>query len=160
MKNIVLGILFLFILSSCSTNSSEDISINLKVISNYNYNSKEIELTKLINEYRVNIGLNPLVLINHISNKCEDHNNYMITNNVINHAFFQDRSDNIRSVLGASNVSEIVAYNYIQPQGVLEAWLNSPSHKEAIEGNFTDFGVSIIKNTDGKNYFTIIFIKR
>jgi uncharacterized protein YkwD len=84
----------------------------------------------------------------------------MITNNVINHAFFQDRSDNIRSVLGASNVSEIVAYNYIQPQGVLEAWLKSPSHKEAIEGNFTDFGVSIIKNTDGKNYFTIIFIKR
>ena len=160
MKNIVLGVMFLFILSSCSTNSSEDISINSKVILNYNYNSEEIELTKLINEYRVSIGLNSLGLINHISNKCEEHNNYMIANNLVNHAYFQNRSDNIMSVLVASNVSEIVAYNYIQPQGVLDAWLKSPSHKEAIEGNFTDFGVSIKKNTDGKNYFTVIFIKR
>lgn len=160
MKNIVLGILFLFILSSCSTNSSEDISINSKVISNYNYKSDEIKLDELICEYRVRIGLNSLGLIDHISNKCEEHNNYMIVNNLVNHAYFQDRSDNIMSVLGASNVSEIVAYNYIQPQGVLDAWLKSPSHKEAIEGNFTDFGVSITKSPEGKNYFTVIFIKR
>ena len=159
MKNIVLGILFLFILSSCSKDSSEDFPINLKVISNYNYNSEEIELKKLINEYRVSFGLNSLVLINHISNICEEHNNYMIANNLVNHSYFQERSDNIRSVLGASNVSEIVAFNYIQPEGVLDAWLRSPSHKQAIEGNFTDFGVSITKSPEGKNYFTVIFIK-
>ena len=160
MKNIVLGILFLFILSSCSTNSSEDISINSKVISNYNYKLDEIRLKELICEYRISIGLNSLVLINHISNKCEEHNVYMIANNLVNHSYFQERSDNIRSVLGASNVSEIVAYNYIQPQGVLDAWMRSPSHKEVIEGNFTDFGVSITKSPLGKNYFTVIFIKR
>ena len=84
----------------------------------------------------------------------------MINNNVVNHAFFQDRSNNIKYVLGASNVSEIVAYNYIQPQGVLDAWMRSPSHKEVIEGNFTDFGVSITRSPLGKNYFTVIFIKR
>ena len=63
MKNIVLGVMFLFILSSCSTNSSEDISINSKVILNYNYSSEEIELTKLINEYRVSIGKNTLEIV-------------------------------------------------------------------------------------------------
>jgi uncharacterized protein YkwD len=136
-----------------------DNTIDKKIILEYNYKSDEIRLKELICEYRVSIRLNSLGLINHISNKCEAHNVYMIANNVVNHSYFQDRSDNIRSVLGASNVSEIVAYNYIQPQGVLDAWLRSPSHKEAIEGNFTDFGVSITKSPEGRNYFTVIFIK-
>ena len=161
MKNIVFGIVFLLILSSCSTNPSEDISLNLKAISNYNYNSDEIELSKLINDYRNNIGLKPLGLINHISNKCEEHNNYMIANNVVNHAYFQERSDNIISVLGASNVSEIVAFNYVLPKAAFDAWLKSPTHKNAIEGNFTDFGLAITKSSESrKNYFTVIFIKR
>jgi uncharacterized protein YkwD len=157
MKTLFL-IVSLFLIS-CTADSVTN-TIENKLIPEYNYKSDEIKLDELICEYRISIGLNSLDLINHISNKCEEHNNYMIVNNIVNHAYFQDRSDNIRSVLGASNVSEIVAYNYIQPQGVLDAWLKSPSHKEAIEGNFTDFGVSITKSPEGKNYFTIIFIKR
>jgi uncharacterized protein YkwD len=154
-----LSLIVSLFLISCTTDSLVDNAIDNKLILEYNYKSDEIKLEELICEYRKQIGLNPLGLINHISNKCEEHNNYMIANKVVNHAFFQDRSDNIRSVLGASNVSEIVAFNYIQPEGVLDAWLRSPSHKQAIEGNFTDFGVSITKSPEGKNYFTVIFIK-
>jgi uncharacterized protein YkwD len=154
-----LSLIISLFLISCTTDSVTN-TLENKLIPEYNYKSDEIKLDELICEYRKHIGLNPLGLINHISNKCEEHNNYMILNNIVNHAYFQDRSDNIRSVLGASNVSEIVAYNYIQPQGVLDGWLKSPSHKEAIEGNFTDFGVSITKSPEGKNYFTVIFIKR
>jgi uncharacterized protein YkwD len=152
-------LIFSLLLISCTTDSLVDSTIDKKLISKYYYKSDEVKLEKLICEYRISIGLNPLGLINHISNKCEEHNNYMIANNVVNHAYFQERSDNIRSVLGASNVSEIVAFNYIQPEGVLDAWLRSPSHKQAIEGNFTDFGVSITKSPEGRNYFTVIFIK-
>lgn len=157
MKTLLL--IFSLFLISCTTDFLVDNTIDKKIILEYNYKSDEIRLKELICEYRISIGLNSLGLINHISNKCEEHNNYMIANNVVNHSYFQVRSDNIRSVLGASNVSEIVAYNYIQPQGVLDAWLKSPSHKEAIEGNFTDFGVSITKSPEGRNYFTVIFIK-
>lgn len=155
-----LSLIVSLFLISCTTDSSVQNAIDNKLILEYNYNSDEIKLDELICEYRVSIGLNPLGLINHISNKCQEHNKYMIANNVVNHAFFQDRSDNITSFLGASNVSEIVAFNYIQPEGVLDAWLRSPSHKEAIEGIFTDFGVSITKSPEGKNYFTVIFIKK
>jgi uncharacterized protein YkwD len=154
-----LSLIVSLFLISCTTDSLVDNAIDNKLILEYNYKSDEIKLEELICEYRKQIGINPLGLINHISNKCEEHNNYMIANNVVNHAYFQDRSDNIRSVLGALNVSEIVAFNYIQPEGVLDAWLRSPSHKQAIEGNFTDFGVSITKSPEGKNYFTVIFIK-
>jgi uncharacterized protein YkwD len=158
MKTLSLIVSLFFI--SCTTDSLVDKTIDKKIILEYNYKLDEIKLKELICEQRKKIGLNSLGLINHISSECEKHNNYMINNNVVNHAFFQDRSNNIKYVLGASNVSEIVAYNYIQPQGVLDAWLRSPSHKEAIEGNFTDFGVSITKSPEGKNYFTVIFIKR
>jgi uncharacterized protein YkwD len=36
-------------------------------------------------------------------------------------------------------VGENIAYNYSTPQAAVSAWLNSPSHKENIVGNFTHF---------------------
>ena len=115
---------------------------------------------KLINDYRVSIGLNSLEKINHISHKSEEHDNYMITNNVVNHDDFVARSENIISVLGAKTVGENIAYNYNSPQAALDAWLNSPGHKQNIEGNFTHFGISIRENpSNGKKYYTNIFAR-
>jgi uncharacterized protein YkwD len=64
----------------------------------------------------------------------------MISNNVVNHDGFVDRSENIikHKVL---TVGENIAYNYSTPQAA-GAWLNSPSHKENIVGNFTHFGIN------------------
>ena len=56
-------------------------------------------------------------------------------------------------------VSENIAYNYNSAQSVLTAWLNSPTHKQNIEGDFTDFGISIRVNSTGKKYYTNIFVK-
>lgn len=114
----------------------------------------------LINSYRVGIGLNALEKNNYISIKSEEHDNYMINNNVVNHDNFISRSENIIKVLGAKKVSENIAYNYNTPQAALEAWLKSPGHKENIEGDFTNFGISIRVNPDGRKYYTNIFVKR
>ena len=102
----------------------------------------------LINAYRVSIGLNALEKINHISFKSEEHDNYMIANNVVNHNDFFYRSENIIKVLGATSVE------------VLKAWLASPEHKSNIVGNFTHFGLAIrVSPTTGKKYYTNIFAK-
>ncbi len=115
---------------------------------------------KLINEYRVSVGLNTLQKINHISYKSEQYDQYMIANNVVNHNDFVARSENIINVLGAKKVGENIAYNYSSPQAAFNAWLNSPGHKENIEGNFTHFGIAIRENTTtGKKYYTNIFAK-
>ncbi len=148
-------------MNSCSSDSSETTTsenANAKVMS-YTYNSSELEAMSIINEYRVSVGLNPLQQINHISYKSEEHDNYMITNNVVNHNDFVARSENIISVLGAKRVGENVAYNYNTPQSAVNAWLNSPSHKENIVGNYTHFGIAIKTNADGKKYYTNIFVK-
>lgn len=162
MKSNLLGALSLIViaytLDSCSSDNVESQDTN--VVMNYTYVSSELETLELINIYRLSIGLNALEKINHISYKSEEHDNYMIANNVVNHNGFVERSENIKNVLGAKTVSEIIAYNYNSPEAAFAAWMNSPKHKETITGDYTHFGISIREDPDNKRkYYTNIFIK-
>jgi uncharacterized protein YkwD len=166
MKKMMCAMMFVVIfitMNSCSADSAEgaDNSTTTEtLITNYTYNDSEIETMKLINDYRVSIGLNALEKINHISFKCEEHNNYMIANNVVDHNDFTSRSNNIISVLGAKKVGENVAYNYKTSEAAVRAWLDSPGHKENIVGDFTHFGLSVTTDAKtGKKYYTNIFAK-
>ena len=158
----ILPMAFMFTLISCSSNSTEDIAAaSTPVVQNYTYEQDETELADLINQYRVSVNLPVLQIVNHISYKCEEHDAYMIANNVVNHDLFAERSENIIEVLGATKVSENIAYNFTTSNSVLTAWLASPGHKANIEGNFTHFGVSIRVNpATGKKYYTNIFMKK
>jgi uncharacterized protein YkwD len=152
-------------MSSCSPEESNSTpesksQSSLSISSNYEYSPLELETLDLINNYRVSIGLNTLEKVNYVSHKSEEHANYMIANNVVNHDDFVSRSENIIKVLGAKNVSENIAYNYNSAKGAFDAWMNSEGHKENIEGNFTHFGISVRENpTTGKKYYTNIFVK-
>ena len=148
-------------LNSCSSdNASSATDVSSLKVAEYTYNATELQTMELINAYRVSVGLNPLEKINHMSYKSEEHDNYMIANNVVNHNDFVARSENIIKVLGAKTVSENIAYNYSTPKAALNAWLASPGHKENIEGNFTHFGISIRENpANGRKYYTNIFAK-
>jgi uncharacterized protein YkwD len=153
---------FMFTLISCSSNETDESPVaRPQLIQDYDYNADELQLADLINEHRVSLGLNPLQLVNHVSYKSEEHNEYMIARKVVNHDLFPERSENIMEVLGAVKVNENVAYNFVSSSSALNAWLNSPGHKANIEGNFTDFGISIrTDQTTGKKYYTNIFIKK
>jgi uncharacterized protein YkwD len=153
-------VLILSFMYSCSTEENTPESQSQSIVLNYEYSPLELETMALINNYRVSIGLNALEKINHISYKSEEHDHYMIANNVVNHDDFVARSENIMKVLGAKNVSENVAYNYNSAKGAFDAWLSSEGHRENIEGNFTHFGISIRESpATGKKYYTNIFVK-
>lgn len=155
-------VLILYSLNYCSSDNVESQNVNESSleVTNYIYISSELDTMALINDYRISIGLNPLEKINHISYKSEEHNNYMIANNVVNHNDFVARSQNIIEVLGATKVSENIAYNYNSPNAVFEAWMKSPKHKAIIIGGYTHFGISIRENPiNGKKYYTNIFAK-
>jgi uncharacterized protein YkwD len=166
MKKILRTMMFVVMLitmNSCFAKTEkrthEDVIIET-LDDNYAYNDAELELMQLINDYRVSIGLNALEKVNHISNRCEEHNKYMIANKVVDHNDFASRSENIVKVLSAKNVAENVAYNYKTSEAVLKAWLASPGHKKNIEGKYTHFGISV--STDpatGKKYYTNIFAR-
>lgn len=151
-------------MNSCTADTAEgtqDSSTTTEtIVTTYNYNDAEIETMKLINDYRVSIGLNALERINHISYKCQEHNKYMIANNAVDHNDFVARSENIMQVLGAKKVGENVAYNYKTSQAVVQGWLESAAgHKENIEGDYTHFGLAVTTDAAGRKYYTNIFAK-
>ncbi|KAF2515763.1 CAP domain-containing protein [Flavobacterium foetidum] len=158
----MLFIAILFAMNSCSADTVEA-SVNAPgsetLITNYTYNDTELETMRLINEYRKSIGLKALESVSHISNKCEEHNKYMIANKALNHNGFTERSANIQEVLGAKKVGENVAYNYKTPEAAVKAWLESPGHKANIEGDYTHFGLAVTTDSAGKKYYTNIFAK-
>tara|TARA_R110002126_G_scaffold87127_1_gene209939 strand:+ start:1782 stop:2285 length:504 start_codon:yes stop_codon:yes gene_type:complete len=155
-------ILSLIILNSCTTDKIKAISTaaKYKMAKNHDYYPIEKKALILINNYRFSEGLAPLKIIDHISSQAEKHIDYMITNAVVNHNGFTNRSENIIKVLGAEQVGENVAYNYNTPEAVLTAWLNSPGHRENIVGDYTHFGICIKEHPEtGKKYYTNIFAK-
>jgi uncharacterized protein YkwD len=158
---VLLLVVVVYSMNSCSSDSSEapNSSSDTMKVMDYTYNSSELDAMNLINTYRVSVGLNALQQINHISYKSEEHDHYMIANDVVNHNDFVARSENLISVLNAKRVGENIAYNYNTPQSVVNAWLNSPTHKENIEGDYTHFGIAIKTNQEGKKYYTNIFVK-
>ena len=156
----LLPLAIVFTMVSCSSDADGS-ATESKVVTTYNYNDTELKLVTLINNYRASIGLNTLEVINHISYKSEEHNIYMIDNKVVNHDYFQDRTNNLIQLLQASRVGENVAYNYQSAEGVLAAWLNSPGHKANLEGDYTHMGVSVSSDPiTGKKYYTNMFMKR
>ena len=153
--------LFVIFLSSCSTDSIDEKAQNVtteyvipetKII--------EIEILELLNDHRLSEGLNPLTDLGLIKSQAFDHTDYMVETSNISHDNFSSRRSFLMQNAGASRVSENVAYGYSTASSVVAAWINSDSHREAIEGDYTHFDVSAEQDADGYWYFTNIFIKR
>jgi len=161
MFKVLLSLAIVFTMVSCSSDSSDGTSTDKKVVTTYNYNETELKLITLINNYRQTIGLNTLEVINHISFKSEEHNIYMIEHNLVNHDYFQERSDNLILVLGAERVGENIAYNYKTAENAFSAWMDSPGHRANIEGEYTHFGLAVTTDAQtGKKYYTNMFMKK
>ncbi|MDO1500798.1 CAP domain-containing protein [Winogradskyella maritima] len=120
----------------------------------------EIEILELINEYRIQNGMNALGNHGTVKAVAYTHTDYMIEVDDVSHDNFYQRKLSLQQNADAQVVSENVAYGFSSAESVVNAWLNSPGHKDNIEGDFTDFDISAEKNEEGKWYFTNMFIKR
>lgn len=156
----LLPLAFVFTMVSCSPSEDNASADRVAVVENYEYDTDELRLANIINDYRQSVGLPALQTINHVSYKSAEHNEYMIENQVVNHDLFYERAQNIRAAVGAVKVNENIAYNFPTPEATLAAWLASSGHKANIEGDFTHFGISVTEDpTTGKKYYTNIFVK-
>ncbi len=168
MKTLTLKFISLILLStllfSCS---KEDDGIyfneNIEVINttNVSYSAIETEILNLVNDHRISIGLSSLSTLNIVSSVADGHTNYMIEVNQINHDNFAQRSQTLINEANAKSVGENVAYGFTTAQGVVNGWLNSEDHRKIIEKpDYTHFGISTDSNSENRNYFTHIFIKK
>ena len=157
----LLAIVALLGFTSCSTDSAAEDQINsIEVPVAPQAKQIEIEIMQLINAYRINQGLNPLNDHSTVKAVASTHTDYMVEVNNVSHDNFFQRKQSLQINASANIVSENVAYGFSSAESVVNAWLNSASHRENIEGDFTDFDISAEKNNEGKWYFTNIFIKR
>ncbi|WMI65005.1 CAP domain-containing protein [Aestuariibaculum sp. YM273] len=153
--------LLAFLSFSCTTDSLEDEvqgeEFSLIILED---KSIEVEILDLINDHRLSKGLDPLLDMNIVKSVAYTHTDYMVDNNEVSHANFFKRSEYLKANAGASKVSENVAYGYSSAESVVNAWLKSEGHRATIEGDFTNFDISAEVNTEGKWYYTNIFIKK
>lgn len=149
----------LFSLVGCSTDEpiettpESSINVNTKTYSNL-----ERSVMDLVNNHRVSLGLTRLSPLDIISTEAKNHNDHMIAYDEVCHDFFFNRQNALINNVNATSVGENVAYGYSSAQAVLNAWLNSDAHKQNMEGDYSHFGISVLTDDEGKNYFTNIFI--
>lgn len=146
---------------SCTTDSLDDKAdaIELSLITPET-KTIEVEILELLNNHRLSLGLNALSDMTVVKSVAFSHTDYMVDNNEVSHANFYKRSEYLKTKAGAIKVSENVAYGYSSAATVVNAWLKSEGHRANIEGDFTNFDLAAEKNSEGKWYYTNIFIKR
>ena len=157
----LLALMVLLTFSSCSTEDLPVDSIDAITLQNAPAPKEiEIEILELLNEYRISVGLNPLNSLNIVKSVALTHTDYMVEINSVNHDNFYQRKISLEQNANAKKVGENVAYAYSSARSLVNAWINSDSHRQNIEGDYTDFEVSAEQNKEGKWYYTNMFIKR
>ena len=147
--------------TSCTTESLPDDEIRTIELNNPpDVKTIEIEALELINQHRISKGLSALKAHTIVKAVAFTHTDYMIEVNNISHDNFFQRKQSLEANASALEVAENVAYGFSSAESLVNAWLNSPSHRETIEGDYTDFDISAEMNENGKWYYTNMFIKK
>ncbi len=164
MKNICNGLIAMVLLVTFTSCSKDDLSevedfsynVDLSIVSKNDVKMSK-DILELVNVHRVSIGLEALVMDQqYASAYAVDHTDHMIEVSKINHDNFHLRSQALKD-RGATRVSENVAFGYTDAASVVNGWLNSPSHRQNIEGNFSHSGFGVFKNDKGNYFFTQLF---
>ncbi|MBX2828783.1 MAG: CAP domain-containing protein [Flavobacteriaceae bacterium] len=164
LKTSLLATVLFFAVTSCSKEEAAEveeanISIDLNLAQETDWTMAN-EVLRLVNEYRTSMGLSTIARDQqYASAYAVEHTKYMIEKSQINHDNFGDRSRALKN-RGAESVGENVAAGYDSAEALVTAWLNSPSHKSVIEGNYTHSGFGIMQNHRGKYYFTQLFYRK
>ena len=121
--------------------------------------SFEQEVIRLVNEQRVQNGLNPLTENWELSSVARYKSQDMVDNRYFSHTSptYGSPFQMIRNFgISFRSVGENIAYGQRTPQAVVTAWMNSSGHRANIlNSSYTQIGVGYV--ADG-NYWTQMFI--
>lgn len=117
-----------------------------------------------VNAHRAATGLRPLVWDEAIASQCRAHCARMAgADRNLGHEGFPDRVKALRRVMRLTRASENVGSNYGFGDPVaaaLEGWLESPPHRQGIEGSYVATGIGVDRGPSGTYYFAEIFVKK
>jgi len=124
----------------------------------------EWETFTRVNAHRAAKGLRPLAWDETIASQCRAHCTRMAdADRYLAHEGFSERATCIRRLTSFLRVSENVGSNYgfdDPAEAALQGWLESPRHREAIEGSYVATGIGVDRSASGTYYFTEIFVQK
>lgn len=172
------AILLFFVICSCEATKSTSLSLDsITDLANSDSNSGDAgsdsdvvvqdkiteDVMALINNHRVDMGLDPLIHSNGLREIASTHSENMAKKTVaFGHTGFSGRCTSGRAVLGSANLcSENVAMGQTSAQSVFNAWINSAGHRANIEHpRVTHTGFGYQKSSGGVIYWTQIFLEK
>jgi len=126
----------------------------------YNYMKIEDDIFTIVNDHRKKLNLSECKKSSVISLIATEHCVYMISQKSASHDKFAERANELMTTYKFKTVGEVVAYGFNGATGVVQSWIKSDSHRHVIENSkWTHFGVSVMRNEKGRNYFTLIFAR-
>ncbi len=153
--HLVVAVLLVMLAISCS--KEESIQADIPVVANVK--AMENELLSIVNEHRTSAGYSSLEFSVVAYEYANSHTDYMIAQGILSHDNFSARASVISSETNAVEVAENVAKDHPSAAAAFDGWLNSPSHKKTMEGDFTHTAVSVKKDANGDLYFTQLFYR-
>lgn len=122
--------------------------------------SIEQSVFQQINSYRTSKGLTPLIRDDRMDVQARNHSGEMANGTVpFGHQGFDQRvaATQINYQAAAENVAWNQGYSDPATRAVQD-WLGSSGHLANIQGNYNLTGVGVVQTSDGKCYFTQLFI--
>lgn len=126
-----------------------------------NEKSFELQVLDLVNKYRTEAGLKPLVWDDDLAEVARMHSEDMASRNFFDHEnpdgespFDRMRKHGINYMAAAENI----AAGQTTPESVMNSWMNSPGHYANImNGNLGKLGVGIARGGSYRIYWTQCF---
>ncbi len=116
-----------------------------------------------INAYRASKGLPALTLNSVITAEARTHSRNMSSGTTaFGHDGFDDRVNTISKSIQLVSAGENVAFveGAADPAAdAVEGWINSTGHRQNIEGDYNLTGIGVVRNAQGRYYFTQIFVR-
>ncbi|QYJ17151.1 hypothetical protein Rxycam_02990 [Rubrobacter xylanophilus DSM 9941] len=130
------------------------------------YDGEELELLRLINEYRQQNGLEPLLLSDPLSRAAERHSEDMGRYGFFSHttqasSYYPVGADHtVRAAQEGYDyntaTAENLAYGQSTAQAAFEAWRTSPGHNANMLGDYRVIGIGLVW-VGGTPYWTTVF---
>lgn len=114
-----------------------------------------------VNQYRAAHGLKALQLNAAMSKEATQHSLDMANHRMsFGHQGFSKRIKHLYAQIGnCRGGAENVAFNYKDIKELVRLWTKSPGHRRNIVGNYNLTGIGVARDTNGKPYYTQIFIR-
>ena len=140
----------------------------LTSILSFGQTSRELSITKqvhqVVNNYRVAKGLSPMKALKSLNEIARQHAADMARGRVsFSHKGFDARVNKMRRIYQprSYNFAEnlfTTTHQTTIAQRTLQGWIDSPSHKENLDGDFLYTGIGVVQANNGQYFVTQVYV--